>query len=91
MSSGAYLSADRVVSPNVTALFLLMLAQNKVGTHHYIDPTYSDFVVGWVPDRMEQQVWGRPATIVTAKDGALLIADESGHTIWRVPYVGPGG
>lgn len=53
-----------------------------------LDPTYEDFVVGWVPDRMKQGVFGRPAAVAVAKDGALLIADESGHTIWRVAYAG---
>ncbi len=49
-----------------------------------LNPVYEDFVVGWVPDRMKQQVWGRPSCAVVANDGALLIADEHGHTIWRV-------
>ncbi len=49
-----------------------------------LDPHYEDFVVGWVPDRMKSGVFGRPAAVAVAKDGALLIADESGHTIWRV-------
>lgn len=51
-----------------------------------LNPVYEDFVVGWVPDRMKQQVWGRPSCVVVAKDGALLIADEPGHTIWRVSH-----
>lgn len=49
-----------------------------------IDPRYEDFMVGWVPDRMKKEVWGRPVAVAVAKDGALLIADEPGHKIWRV-------
>jgi glucose/arabinose dehydrogenase len=48
------------------------------------DPRYEDFVVGWVPDRSQPDVYGRPAAVAVAKDGSLLIADEPGHTIWRV-------
>jgi hypothetical protein len=31
-------------------------------------------------------VWGRPAALAVAKDGSLLIADDTGGTIWRVSY-----
>lgn len=50
--------------------------------------TYEDFVVGWVPDRKDRWVYGRPAAVAVAKDGSLLIADEPGHTIWRVAWKG---
>jgi glucose/arabinose dehydrogenase len=33
-------------------------------------------------------VWGRPAGVAVAKDGALLIADDLSGTIWRVSYSG---
>lgn len=48
------------------------------------NPVYEDFVVGWVPDRRKKEVWGRPVSVAVAKDGALLIADEPAHCIWRV-------
>jgi len=35
-------------------------------------------------------VWGRPAGIAQAADGALLIADDSGKAIWRIAYTGKG-
>ncbi len=38
-------------------------------------------------DRAE--VWGRPAGLAVAEDGALLIADDTGRSIWRVAYKGP--
>jgi hypothetical protein len=34
-------------------------------------------------------VWGRPAALAVAKDGALLVADDTGGTIWRIAYTGP--
>jgi hypothetical protein len=33
-------------------------------------------------------VWGRPAALAVTKDGALLIADDTGGTIWRISYAG---
>jgi glucose/arabinose dehydrogenase len=34
------------------------------------------------------EVWGRPAGLAVAADGSLLIADDTGGTIWRVAYTG---
>jgi hypothetical protein len=34
-------------------------------------------------------VWGRPAALAIAKDGSLLVADDTGGTIWRIAYTGP--
>ena len=39
--------------------------------------------------RQRAEVWGRPAAIALAKDGALLVADDMAGTIWRVAYSGP--
>jgi glucose/arabinose dehydrogenase len=33
-------------------------------------------------------VYGRPAGLLVAKDGSLLIADDAGKTVWRVVYTG---
>jgi hypothetical protein len=33
-------------------------------------------------------VWGRPAALAIAKDGSLLVADDTGGTIWKVSYTG---
>lgn len=38
-------------------------------------------------DRAE--VWGRPAGLAVAADGALLIADDTSRAIWRISYTGP--
>jgi glucose/arabinose dehydrogenase len=48
---------------------------------------YEDFLTGFVID--DQKVWGRPVGVATARDGALLIADDGGNMIWRVSYKGP--
>jgi glucose/arabinose dehydrogenase len=51
---------------------------------------YENFAIGfWVAGRARADVWGRPAAVAVAKDGALLIADDTGGTIWRVAYRGP--
>jgi glucose/arabinose dehydrogenase len=51
---------------------------------------YENFVVGfWVSGSQRAEVWGRPAALAVAKDGALLIADDTGGTIWRIGYSAP--
>ena len=51
---------------------------------------YENFVTGfWVSGQQRAEVWGRPAAIAVAKDGSLLIADDTAGTIWRVTYTGP--
>ena len=45
---------------------------------------YQDFLVGFVVD--QKSVWGRPVGVTVAHDGALLVTDDSGNTVWRVAY-----
>ena len=53
------------------------------------DGSYENFVTGfWVSGQHRAEVWGRPAALAVMKDGSLLIADDTGGTIWRVSYVG---
>ncbi len=47
---------------------------------------YEDFVTGFVTP--EGNVWGRPAGVSIASDGALLFTDDGSNTIWRVTYNG---
>jgi glucose/arabinose dehydrogenase len=50
---------------------------------------YENFVTGfWVSGQHRAEVWGRPAALAVTKDGSLLIADDTGGTIWRVSYTG---
>ncbi len=52
---------------------------------------YVNFMTGfWVGGIDRAEVWGRPAALAVAKDGALLVADDTGGTIWRVAYTGAG-
>ena len=50
---------------------------------------YQNFAVGfWVSGVQRAEVWGRPAALAVAKDGSLLVADDTGGTIWRISYSG---
>jgi len=50
---------------------------------------YENFATGfWVSGEQRAEVWGRPAALAVAKDGSLLIADDTGGTIWRISYTG---
>ncbi len=51
--------------------------------------SYRNFVTGfWTAGANTAQVIGRPAGLAVARDGSLLIADDTGGAIWRVSYVG---
>jgi len=50
---------------------------------------YENFVTGfWTSGLQRAEVWGRPAALAVAKDGSLLVADDTGGTIWRISYRG---
>ena len=50
---------------------------------------YENFATGfWVSGEHRAEVWGRPAALAVAKDGALLVGDDTGGTIWRIAYTG---
>ncbi|MEO7317655.1 MAG: sorbosone dehydrogenase family protein, partial [Chthoniobacteraceae bacterium] len=48
---------------------------------------YIDFLTGFVTP--EGDVWGRPVGVTVARDGALLVSDDTGDCIWRVSYAKP--
>ncbi len=51
--------------------------------------TYQVFASGfWNGDADNSQVWGRPAGVVVAPDGSLLLSDDVGNTVWRITYDG---
>ena len=51
------------------------------------DGSYENFMTGfWVSGIDRAEVWGRPAALAVMKDGSLLVADDTGCTIWRVSY-----
>ena len=43
---------------------------------------YEDFLTGFVAD--DNGVWGRPVGVAVAHDGALLVSEDGGGTVWRV-------
>lgn len=43
-----------------------------------------DFLTGFIKDLHKKEVHGRPVGLAIAKDGALLVADDSGNKIWRI-------
>lgn len=43
---------------------------------------YQDFMTGMVLS--DRDVWGRPAAVEVALDGALLVVDDAGGTVWRI-------
>lgn len=43
---------------------------------------YEDFLTGFVVD--DDRVWGRPAGVVVARDGALLVAENGNNVIYRI-------
>src|SRR5499427_10796478 len=50
---------------------------------------YENFMTGfWASGEQRAEVWGRPAALAIAKDGSLLVADDTGGTIWKVSYTG---
>jgi glucose/arabinose dehydrogenase len=52
---------------------------------------YENFATGfWISGERRAEVWGRPAALAVAKDGSLLVADDTGGTIWRIAYTGKG-
>jgi len=47
---------------------------------------YQPFISGWL--REDGTRWGRPADVMQAADGSLLIADDHAGAIYRVVYQG---
>lgn len=43
-----------------------------------------DFLTGFIANSSNSTVYGRPVGVAFAQDGALLVADDRGNTIWRV-------
>lgn len=43
-----------------------------------------DFLTGFISDREDEDVYGRPTDVTVMNDGSLLVNDDSGNTIWKV-------
>ncbi|MBV8337191.1 MAG: sorbosone dehydrogenase family protein, partial [Alphaproteobacteria bacterium] len=48
---------------------------------------YEDFLTGFVIG--DGRVWGRPVGVAIDNQGALLVSEDAGGTLWRVSYRGP--
>jgi glucose/arabinose dehydrogenase len=46
-----------------------------------------DFLTGFIAKRETYEVYGRPVGVAVASDGSLLVADDSGHKVWRVSAI----
>lgn len=42
-----------------------------------------DFITGWL---RQGRAWGRPADVLTAPDGALMVSDDAGGRNYRITY-----
>ena len=47
--------------------------------------SYEAFAEGWLDG---QQAWGRPADVLVAPDGSLLVSDDGAGAIYRIRYKG---
>ena len=45
-----------------------------------------NFMTGFIADENDHKVYGRPVNVTVLQDGSLLVADDSGNTVWRVSY-----
>ena len=43
-----------------------------------------DFLTGFVSDKRNEEVYGRPVGVTVLKDGSILVADDASHIIWRI-------
>lgn len=49
---------------------------------------YDNFLIGfWIQGASRARVWGRPASLAFLPDGGLLVADDSGGTVWKISPV----
>ncbi len=43
-----------------------------------------DFLTGFIADQSKKEVYGRPVTLSLLNNGGMLIADDSGNTVWLI-------
>jgi glucose/arabinose dehydrogenase len=48
--------------------------------------SYEPFATGWLQG---ESAWGRPADVLVAPDGSLLVSDDTAGAIYRIRYRGP--
>ena len=73
---------------NLPSDYLIRVQQG--GCYGRPEGYYENFATGfWISGEERAEVWGRPAALAVAKDGSLLVADDTGGTIWRISCQGP--
>ena len=45
-----------------------------------------DFLTGFIADRQNSLVYGRPVCVAVLGDGSMLVTDDAANTIWRITY-----
>ncbi len=43
-----------------------------------------DFLTGFIKDKSQSEVYGRPVCVTVIPDGSLLVSDDAAKTIWRI-------
>ena len=43
-----------------------------------------DFLTGFVSDKQNEEVYGRPVGVTVLGDGSILVSDDASHIIWRI-------
>ena len=65
-----------------------VLSGYKVGFVPFVNnkpaPQMEDFLTGFIANAEKREVYGRPVGVAVAKDGSLLVADDTSNRIWRV-------
>jgi glucose/arabinose dehydrogenase len=65
-----------------------VLSGYKVGFVPFVNnkpaPQMEDFLTGFIANADKKEVYGRPVGVAVAKDGSLLVADDTSNRIWRV-------
>jgi glucose/arabinose dehydrogenase len=65
-----------------------VLSGYKVGFVPFVNnkpaPQMEEFLTGFVANLKKKEVYGRPVGVAVAKDGSLLVADDTSNRIWRV-------
>jgi glucose/arabinose dehydrogenase len=65
-----------------------VLSGYKVGFVPFVNnkpaPQMEDFLTGFIANAEKKEVYGRPVGVAVAKDGSLLVADDTSNRIWRV-------
>ena len=69
----------------IAAVVLVAVAAWRLADDHRTALDYAAFAQGW---HGNGRGWGRPADILEAPDGSILVSDDRAGRIYRIRYVG---